>query len=190
MRNVVMASLLALLAAGCGAGQPPLTAYVEDFNRLAQETYVPLRAAWAEYSELVAPEPSDLSSVLSLDIDLRRRAQVEFAGIDPPEQISHLHELFVSWHARLVGDEEALVLRATASASWTEVEGSVEFSRYQATLDLGAVACRQFRATLTATEARGVFGDAEWLPGDMREVVDVALGCDVLVAAFEERSRA
>lgn len=190
MRNFSMVCLLAVLVASCAEGQPPLTAYVEDFNRSAQETYVPLRAAWAEYSEIAAPTPADLSVVLRRDIDLRRQAQMAFDAIVPPHQITRLHELFVSWHRRFVQDEEALLGRVTAALSWGEIEDSVEFLRYETTLALGAVACREFRAALTATEVRGVFAEAEWLPGDMREVVDVALGCDVLVDAFAGGPRA
>lgn len=184
MRRALLAGAVVLLLAGCGQGTPPLTAYVLDFNRLAQETYVPLHSVWEEYAEIASPTPAELAPVLRMDVEHRRQAQGDFDDLRPPKQIAHLHGLFVAWHARLITDEEGLLARVMATGSWAEIEESEELTRYRATLDLGAVACRQFRTALAATEARGVFSEAAWVPGEMREVVDVALGCEVLLEAL------
>jgi hypothetical protein len=184
IRKALMACSSVLLAVSCGAATAPLTAYVEEFNRLAEDTYVPLRAAWQEYAELGDPTPADLAVVLDRDIELRSRAQDAFAGLHPPDQIDQLHGLFIGWHARLVADEQQLLVRVGAASTWSQVEESQELARYRATLDIGALACRELGSALAATESRG-FSEVAWLPGDMKEAVDVALGCDVLVRSFE-----
>jgi hypothetical protein len=40
--------------------------------------------------------------------------------------------------------------------------------------------CVEFQATLDATAKRGVFAEVPWMPGDLKEIVDYALGCSSL----------
>ena len=35
-----------------------------------------------------------------------------------------------------------------------------------------------FQAELDPTEERGVFADTLWIPGELKEVVEVVLGCE------------
>ena len=37
--------------------------------------------------------------------------------------------------------------------------------------------CIEFQAELDATEERGVFADAPWIPVEMAEIVEAVLGC-------------
>jgi len=43
--------------------------------------------------------------------------------------------------------------------------------------DEAATVCQEFLARVDATDARQVFVDTPWIPGDMKEVVEVTFGC-------------
>jgi hypothetical protein len=39
--------------------------------------------------------------------------------------------------------------------------------------------CIEFQTQLDATAARGVFADTPWISGELKEVVDAVLGCNI-----------
>ena len=49
---------------------------------------------------------------------------------------------------------------------------------YRAALAYDKQLCSDFQAELDATEERGVFADTPWIPGELKEVVEVVLGCE------------
>jgi hypothetical protein len=49
--------------------------------------------------------------------------------------------------------------------------------------------CVEFQATLDATADRGVFADVPWIPGELQEIVDYALGCSALPQNPEDAYR-
>ena len=65
-----------------------------------------------------------------------------------------------------------------SATTWSEFEQSEEFRDFDAVMEEGLAGCLEFQAQLDATEARGVFSDTPWIPGELKEVVDAALGCD------------
>jgi hypothetical protein len=62
-------------------------------------------------------------------------------------------------------------------SSWAELERSAELVACDAKGAEGLVVCRELQEKLDATEARVVFADTPWIPGEMKEVVDAVLGC-------------
>jgi transposase-like protein len=49
--------------------------------------------------------------------------------------------------------------------------------------------CAEFQAKLDATPDRGVFADTPWIPGELKETVNYALGCNSLPEPPEDACR-
>ena len=102
--------------------------------------------------------------------------------IEPPEQVVELHTLLWSWHAEFIAIETALAERIgetpDTAAGWTSLSDSTEMASYRASIAEGKQVCLDFQAQLDETEARGAFEDVPWLPGELSEVVNAALGCE------------
>lgn len=76
--------------------------------------------------------------------------------------------------------------RAGSGGSWDEVLQSGGFQTYESTLVGGAGAYREFQATLDATADRGVFADTPWIPGEMKQIADVVIGCGAIPECLDE----
>jgi hypothetical protein len=170
-------SVIAIVAvSGCGGGDMSLSEYVDEMNtigaRIAQQSEVVL----AEAEQIATP--SDVSAMMERVQPLRIEVLEAFEGVDPPEQVADLHRLLSDWMAKIMLAEEALATRALTVASWEEFSQSSEMAAYRAVLVEGKQGCTGFQAKLDASAARGVFADTPWVPGEVKEVVDAALGCE------------
>jgi len=165
-----------VVASGCGGGDMSLSEYVDEMNtigaRIAQQSEV----VFAEAEQIATP--SDVTAMMERVQPIRIEVLEGFEGLDPPEQVADLHRLISDWMAKIILAEEALAARASAAASWEEFSQSSEMTAYRAALAEGKTVCADFQAKLDATAARGVFTDTPWIPGDLKEVVDAALGCE------------
>ena len=63
-------------------------------------------------------------------------------------------------------------------AGWALFSDSAEVAAYRASLAEGIHLCTDLQDRLDATEARGAFEDAPWLPSELKEVVNAAIGCE------------
>jgi hypothetical protein len=164
-----------VVASGCGGGDMSLSEYVDEMNTIG--------ARIAQQSEVIVAEaepiatPSDVNAMMERVRPLRIEVLEGFEGLDPPEEVADLHHLFSDWMAKIILAEEALAARASTVASWEEFSQSSEMAAYRAVLVEGKQGCTDFQAKLDATETRGVFADTPWIPGELKEVVDAALGC-------------
>jgi hypothetical protein len=164
-----------VVASGCGGGDMSMSEYVDEMNTIG--------ARIAQQSEVVVAEagqiamPSDVNAMMERVQPLRMEVLEAFEGLDPPEEVADLHRLLSDWMAKIMLAEEALATRALTVASWEEFSQSSEMAAYRAVLVEGKQGCTDFQAKLDATAARGVFADTPWIPGDLKEVVDAALGC-------------
>jgi hypothetical protein len=153
-----------------------LSEYVDEMNaigaRIAQQSEV----VFAEAEQIATP--SDVNAMMERVQLLRIEVLEGFEGLDPPEQVAELHHLISDWMAKIIVAEEALAARASAVADWDEFSQSGEMAAYRAALVGGKTVCTDFQAKLDATAARGVFVDTPWIPGELKEVVDAALGCE------------
>ena len=171
-----------VVASGCGGGDMSLSEYVDEMNtigaRIAQQSEV----VFAEAEQIATP--GDVNAMMERVEPLRIEVLEGFERLDPPEQVADLHRLISEWMAKIVLVEEALAARASAVAGWEEFSQSSEMTDYRAALAEGKTVCVDFQAKLDATAARGVFADTPWIPGELKEVVDAALGCE----SFPENS--
>ncbi len=102
----------------------------------------------------------------------------------PPEQIADLHALYF----RELPISE-LAARAGTAADWDELSESAEMAAYRAGLAADNQVCADFQGKLDATAEREVFADSPWIPSELTEIVDYALGCSSLIEHPEDAYR-
>ena len=190
-RLVHVALGAALVLAACGSSEMSLNEYVESVDAIFER-------GMSRYEALVAsPEGSvlivgqgphfgftdqgaqltdftthDLHVALEKLADIQDEALAAAAAIEPPAQIADLHALY--FRALPIAE---LAARAGQTADWYELSESPEMAAYRAALAADNQVCADFQATLDATAGRGVFADNPWLPDELSEIVDYALGC-------------
>jgi hypothetical protein len=192
-----------VVAGGCGGGEMTLTEYVERVDaifvrgihqyELVVESPQGLVLIVGQGSHLGFDDqgvqltdftPQDLHVALERVAEIQAEALETAAAIDPPEQIADLHALFF----RELPIAE-LAARAGIAADWEELSESPEMAAYRAALAADNQVCAVFQAKLDATAERGVFADTPWIPSELTEIVDYALGCDSLPEHPEDAYR-
>jgi hypothetical protein len=152
-----------------------LTEYVDRLNAIGDRTNPQGEALIAELERSATPR--DVNATMERVVALRIESVEATEALDPPEQIADLHQLFLGWEARLLPIEEALAARAGTVAGWEEFSESAEVADYRAALVEGRQVCIEFQTRLDATEKLAVFADTPWIPSELKEVVEVRLGC-------------
>ena len=202
-RIIPLALWITFLLAGCGGGEMSLTEYVERINGIFDrgiEQYEPLATSQEglvlivgqgshlgiadQEAQLTDFTPHDLHVALEQVAEIQAEALDAAAAIEPPEQVADLHQLYF----RELPIAE-LAARAGTAADWYELSDSPEMAAYRAALAADNQVCAEFQTTLDATAARGVFADTPWIPGELKETVNYALGCDSLPAHPEDAYR-
>jgi len=180
-----------------------LTEYVQEINAIFErgiEQYEPLATSQEGLVLIVGQgshlgiadqgvkltdfAPQDLHVALERVAEIQAEALAAAAAIEPPEQIGDLHQLYF----RELPIAE-LAARAGTAADWYELSESAEMAAYRAALAADNEVCAEFQAKLDATAERGVFADTPWIPGELKETVNYALGCDSLPAHPEDAYR-
>ncbi|MGI9609152.1 MAG: hypothetical protein ACR2NL_02555 [Acidimicrobiia bacterium] len=185
----LLGGLVASLAiSGCDGGEPTLTEYVDEVNVLvadARSQYEELvgndngAILFAEDEQLSDYTPADLARLLVLVGDLGAEVLDTAQALDPPELIADLHNMwFEVEDDSFTRAQAALAARAGTAADWYELSDTPEMAAYRDAVARDKAACVEFQATLDATEERGAFADAPWVPAELKEVVNVLLGCD------------
>ena len=172
---------LALAVAACGSDEMTLTEYVERVDAIldrGMQQYQELAASpqgevlVVEGERLADFTPQQLQVALEQVVEIQDEALGAAAAIEPPAQIADLHELFF----RKLPIAE-LAARAGTATDWEELSDSPEMAAYRAGLVGDSQVCDEFQAKLDATEERGAFVDTPWIPSEMKEIVDAAIGC-------------
>jgi hypothetical protein len=184
MRTTRLASLtvlLTLLLWGCGGGELSLTEYTERINDVEMRASRQGEVLAAEAQDTVDFTPQDLQAMLEEARVIRIEVKDATDDIEPPVQVADIHDLVFDWHTEFIAIEEALAARAAVAPhtdeGWTALSDSPEMETYRSALAEGRQVCLEFQGRLDATEARGVFADTPWIPGEMKEVVERVLGC-------------
>ncbi|RZV43353.1 MAG: hypothetical protein EX267_08360 [Acidimicrobiia bacterium] len=190
-RFVLSTTLAALMLAGCGGTEMSMEEYVESVDAIFER-------AIGQYEDIIESPgglvlvvgqgdhlgfddqglqltdftPQDLHVALSRVVEIQDEAVAAAAAIDPPEQIEDIHTLYF----RELPLRE-LAARAATAASWEELSESAEMAAYRDALEADNQVCAEFQATLDATADRGAFVDVPWMPSELSEIVDYALGC-------------
>ena len=73
----------------------------------------------------------------------------------------------------------ALATRAGTAADWEELSGSAEMAAYRVALADDKQACIDAQSEVNAIgDQREVFADTPWIPGELKELFEIGLGCD------------
>jgi hypothetical protein len=183
-RVVPLVLCVALLVWGCGGGEMSLTEYVERLNAImdranqqAEVGFSGRQAALlvAEGEQLDGFTPQDLQEALERVGEIETEVRESAAAIEPPEQVAALHDLL--FDTRFASAREALAARAGTAADWEELSETPEMADYRAAVVMDKQACIEFQGELDATAQRGVFAEVAWIPAELKEVVEAALGC-------------
>jgi hypothetical protein len=204
LRRIWIGACLVLTAAACrGSSEMSLNEYVEGVDAI-------FARGVGQYEELVSTQqglvlvvgqgshlgiedqgaqltdftPQDLHVALEQVARIQSEALQAAAAMNPPEQIVDLHALFF----RELPIAE-LAARAGTASNWEELSASAEMDAYRKALAADNQACADFQAKLDRTADRGVFADTPWIPNDLKETVNYALGCDELPAHPEDAYR-
>lgn len=178
--------LVAVVAAGgCGGDdEMTLTEYVEQVNAIldrGMQQYEVLVATpqgevlVADTGQIRSFTTQEFQAALQRVAAIQAEALEDANAIEPPEQIAEIHSLFFRELPI-----EALAARAGTAAEWDELSDSPEMAAYRTALVGDKQVCADFQAQLDATAGRGVFADTPWIPGEMKEIVEAAIGCGSL----------
>ncbi len=173
---------IALLLGGCGGGEMSMTEYGERIDAAATEASQRAEELFADAVWTADATPRQLQGLLERGLlEIRIPLQESVEGIDPPAQIADLHDLMWDWHSDFISVEQALVARVGEAEDsvegWTALSESPEVAAYRSAIAEGKQICDSFQARLDATAAAGAFADTPWIPSEMKEVVEAALGC-------------
>lgn len=182
---------LALIPASCSGSEMTMTEYVDAIDDIFERGVARYEVVAAspeggvllvgqgEHLGMSGPEasltdftPHDLHVALLEVADIQEEALETAASLDPPSQIVDLHALYF----RELPIAQ-LAARAGTAADWDELSDSTEMAAYRDALEGDNEICMEFQATLDATADRGAFEDVPWMPSELKEIVDYALGC-------------
>jgi hypothetical protein len=189
VRRVAWASAcLVLVVAACAGGEMSLTEYVERLNVIvgqARQQYEELvtspegRVLVAEPGQLADFDPQDLQAALDRVREIEAGVDDATAAIEPPEQVADLHELFFDFDSVFISSQEALAARAGRAIDWDELSDTPEMAAYRTALAADKQDCVESQAEVNAIgEQRGAFVETPWIPAELKEIFEVALGCD------------
>ncbi len=184
-RFVPLALSVTLLVSACGSGEMTLTEYVDRLNAVIGRAVPqgealfgsPQGAVMAEGAQLSDFTPQDLQVALELVGEIEIEVGEGVADIDPPAAVAEFHNLY--FDTRYSSARKALAVRAGTAANWEELSDTPEMAAYRTAVTEDKQTCIDFQADMDATEARGAFADAPWLPNELKEIVSALLGCDV-----------
>ena len=188
LRRVWVGVCLVLMVAACGGGEMLLTEYVERVNATvdrASQQYFDLVASpqgavlVAEGVRLSAFTPQDLQSALERVREIEAEVEEAVDAIEPPEQVADLHNLLFDFDDDFISAQEAVAAKAGSAADWEELSESPEMAAYRNALAEDKLECADSQTELnTIAERREIFADTPWIPGELKEIFEVVLGCE------------
>ena len=178
-RLAATVAVFGLIAGACGSSRLSLTEYVDELNAVVAEGNERLPPLYAELESASGdPSTATIQRLFEDEATIRAELQDSFSAIEAPEQVAELHAALVQWHGELIVAQRSLAAQVAAAGSWSEFQRSPEYAAFDAFMRQGLVGCLELQTALDSTEARGAFADTPWIPGELREVVDAALGCE------------
>ena len=152
-----------------------MTEYSELFQSSTfemRDEFDVLEAQWASVTTV-----EDGKEMLDRAVGIRTDMQNSLTDLDPPEALADLHGYLVEQLGRILTVQVAWAVRAETAGSLDELKESSEAVAYW---DLDAEMrplCLEFQSRLDATAEREIFAEVPWIPGEMKEVVSLVLGC-------------
>lgn len=176
----VMAGLVAVLLAACGGSSLSMAEYGDRLEEIRSIFEPRAEAAWVDYLQLTDPTLQDLEVLSDREVAVRVEIEDALRGLAVPSEVRKAHDLLAEWTAAMRVAGTALGERAGRAGDWDELLASDEYRVFEETLTGGTELCFEFQAQLDATAARGAFADTPWIPGGLRDVADVVIGCETI----------
>ncbi len=176
MRSALAVGCLAVMLVGCGGGGVSLTEYAETLEALVSEMSGPLEAGDVRMST-GTPTIEDARAVLTQALDVRAEFQEGLTALDPPGVVADIHADLVDLHARIITAQEVFATRAETATGLEQLDQSEEAQDYRATVAESLSLCEELQSKIDATAVHAQFADVPWVPGDLKEVVEVTFGC-------------
>jgi hypothetical protein len=179
LRRVWVGACLGLVVAACGGGSLTLSEYAAQGQAVVtvmEERIGKLDAEWDS-------QPSTVEGARTY-WDHRLEARVEalegLQDLNPPDGIAELHVTGLDLFSRLTAAEEALAVRVASFETvtepgewWNTAEGNAVHAVEE---EIDAL-CQVFQAMYDATLERMSFSDVPWIPAEMKEPIQIDIGC-------------
>jgi hypothetical protein len=181
----VLAAWLFVALAGCGGAESTLAEYAEQVEALTTDLYDTADRIGAEIQAKAEPPAlppaEDLHAAYRELADVFREFSDGLGDIQPPPDISELHDVLLDLAARVSTTNEALSSRVDEfkdGDDWDALMATPEAQAALAAQEEIVSFCQARQAELDATATREGLSDAAWIPAEMQEVILVAFGCD------------
>jgi len=184
VRRIMAVVFFGLLLASCGGGSLSLAEYNEQgmaLGTVMEERIYALDAAWD--SQTATEE--DARTYWDRRIEAYETALEGFQGLEPAREAAELHRTGMELFTKLVAAEKALAVRV---ASFETVTGPEQWWNTAEGAAVAAVGeeiysfCLIFQAMYDATVERIVVSDVPWIPSEMKEIVQVDIGCETVLS--------
>lgn len=170
---------LALALPACGGTGLTLQEYAGQAETLITEVRTRIATLDAQWMA-ETPTAEGVRNYWDERLAARGRFLAGLEDLDPPDQAADLHVNVVGLFTKLNAAEAALAAHIgsfdTLDDHWQGWDSPEGRAARAADEELTSI-CRVAQQDLDDTRAREVFADMPWLPSDMREVVEVVLGC-------------
>ena len=181
MRLTVVGACLALLVVACGGDRAlSLSEYATQGGAMTAVMEERIAALDAD----LGPSKVDVEGARAYwDARLQSRVELleELRTLDPPDAIADMHREGLDMFDRLITAEEALAARVAASEApigpeqwWSMEEADTVAAVNKEILTL----CQAFQARYDATINRTGLADMPWIPAEMKEIVQIDVGCE------------
>ena len=168
-----------MVLGACGGSRLTLSEYSTEVSALVGALDSRLDAEGAAYFSGPA-SVEGAREYLAIRVDGYRNAVEGIEAINPPEEVEDLHDTFAEILGSILAAEEA---RAAVGDSIDSVEelprvwDGPESDAVRAAEEDAIVLCYAAQAHFDATEQRDAFTEVPWMPGELKEVIRVALDC-------------
>jgi hypothetical protein len=175
VRRALASACIVFVVAACGGSTLSLTEYSELFQSASFAMTDEFDVLEARRASVATVE--DGKELLDRAVAIRTDLQDSLTDLDPPEALADFHGDLVEQLDRILAAQKAWAVRAETAGSLDELQGSSEALAYWE-LDAQMVPlCLEFQSRLDATVEREIFAEVPWLPGEMKEVVSLVVGC-------------
>lgn len=170
---------LALVITACGGGRLSLSEYNVQGTALVtvmEERIYTLDAEWDSQTQTV----ERARSYWDRRLEARVEALEGLQALDPPDEITELHETGLDLFSRLTDAEKALAIRVASFETVTERDqwwDTTEGRAVRAVDEEIDAFCHVFQVAYDATIERVILSDVPWIPSEMKEVVQIDIGC-------------
>ncbi len=171
---------LVLVAAACGGGSLSVSEYNAQGGALVASMEERIRALDAEW-ESQTPTVEGARNYWDRRLEARIEALEGLDALKPPDELAALFEDGLDLFRKLVAAEEALAIRVASLETvtgpddwWDTAEGKAVHSVDEEIDEF----CHVVQARYDATIERVVLSDVPWIPSDMKEIVQIDIGCE------------